>query len=135
MKLKPYIDFLVDVEVLGEYEVPEYSAETKQSIINDFADVFANEPDEILSRYIDELLETAEWREVRIFPNPEIMCVHVQASFPNGEGAMIPVQVFALWDCWYRLISWSVLVDDCGHKDLDPEMQFNQISEREGDND
>ena len=110
IKLKSYSDFFKDVEAEGEFKCFDYSDEVKKEIIDDYRKVFAYERMELLSYFIDEVVETARLLEVRIFPKNELMYIRAEVRFRGSKGRLgKPYHLLTLWDCFHDLKSYTFI--------------------------
>lgn len=108
-KYMSYEDFSKFLVAQGEFECFDYPDETKKAIIGDFVPVLTRSGDP-LSAQLEDILATAQLREVRIFPKEEWMYVRVCVRFldSNAEWGE-PFQLAALWDCFNMLKGYTFI--------------------------
>ena len=107
-KFKTYKEFFKDVEAEGEFVCYDYDDDVKRSIIGDFEPVLQGESDDPLKCALEDILATAQLREVRVFPKNEFMYVRAEVKFVNGNGEWSePYQLLALWNCFNDLKAYT----------------------------
>jgi len=113
-KFKTYKEFFKDVEAEGEFVCYDYADDVKRSIIGDFEPVLQGEKDDPLKCAIEDILSTAQLREVRVFPKNEFMYVRAEVKFVDVDGCWSePYQILAFWDCFNVLKSYTFV---CGEE-------------------
>lgn len=107
-KFKKYQEFFKDVEAEGEFVCYDYPEDVKRSIVGDFEPVLEGETNEPLKCALEDILATAQLREVRVFPKNEFMYVRAEVKFIDADGEWgEPYQILALWDCFNVLKSYT----------------------------
>ena len=106
-KYMTYDQFYKFLRDQGKYDCPHYADDTKRGIIGDFEPVLTRAHDP-LAAFIEDILATAELREVRTFPKEEWMYVRVAVRFLNKDAEWgKPFQIVALWDCFKKLQGYT----------------------------
>ena len=101
--LMSYDDFFAMLERQGEFKSFEYDEATKAAIIADIADVLEGSGDP-LETHLEDILATAELKEVRVYPKDEIMYVRVIVRFLTETAEWsVPYQMLAAWDAFKKL--------------------------------
>ena len=122
-KLKSYDDFFGMLEKLGEFKSYDYSDETKREIIEDFLPVLENTGDP-LETHIEDILATAKFKEVRVYPKDETMYVRVEVQFltETAEWSQ-PYQMVAAWDSLFQLKGYTFPVGKGRRTELPIELE------------
>lgn len=107
VKLMSCSDFFAMLDRKGEFESFEYSAETKRSILDEFGPVLEGSGDP-LEDNMEDILATAELKEVRVYPSDETMYVRVMTRFLDDTAQWSePYQMVAAWDCFHNLQGYA----------------------------
>ncbi len=101
--LMSYDDFFAMLDEQGEFQSPAYDDETKESIIAEFLPVLKGSGDP-LETHVEDILATAELKEVRVYPKGELMYVRVMVRFLTETAEWSDLyQMLAAWDCIHDL--------------------------------
>ena len=96
-------DFFAMLDEQGEFQSPAYDDATKEAVIADFLPVLKGSGDP-LETHIEDILATAELKEVRVYPKDELMYVRVVVRFLTETAEWsTPYQMLAAWDCFKNL--------------------------------
>ena len=106
-KYMTYDKFFKLLRDQGKYDCHRYDDDTKRGIIEDFEPVLTRAHDP-LATFLEDILATAELREVRTFPENEWMYVRVAVRLLNKDAEWgKPFQIVALWDCFKKLQGYT----------------------------
>ena len=101
--LMSYDDFFAMLDEQGEFQSFDYDDATKESIVSDFLPVLQGSGDP-LETHLEDILATAELKEVRVYPKDELMYVRVMVRFLTETAEWsAPYQMLAAWDCFKTL--------------------------------
>ena len=101
--LMSYDDFFAMLDEHGEFQSFDYDDATKESIVSDFLPVLQGSGDP-LETHLEDILATAELKEVRVYPKDELMYVRVMVRFLTETAEWsTPYQMLAAWDCFKNL--------------------------------
>ena len=110
-KYMTYDQFYKFLRDQGKYDCPHYADDTKRGIIGDFEPVLTRAHDP-LAAFLEDILATAELREVRTFPKEEWMYVRVAVRLINKDAEWgKPFQIVALWDCFKKLQGYTFVAE------------------------
>lgn len=119
MALMSYDDFFAMLDEQGEFNSFNYDDATKEAIISDFLPVLQGSGD-MLETHLEDILATAELKEVRVYPKDELMYVRVMVRFLTETAEWSdPYQMLAVWDCFNNLKGYAFPVGK-GHRNEFP---------------
>ena len=106
-KYMTYDKFFKPLRDQGKYDCHKYGDDTKRGIVEDFEPVLTRAHDP-LATFLEDILATAELREVRTFPKNEWMYVRVTVRLLNNDAEWGKTfQIVALWDCFKKLQGYT----------------------------
>ena len=107
MKLMSCADFFAMLGELGEFKSFKYDDMEKKSIISGFDPVLSGS-DDPLRTHIEDILETAVLKEVRVYPKDEVMYVRVEVRFLTDTAEWSrPYQMLAAWNGANSLLGYA----------------------------
>ena len=113
--LMSYDDFFAMLDEQGEFQSFDYDDATKESIVSDFLPVLQGSGDP-LETHLEDILATAELKEVRVYPKDELMYVRVMVRFLTETAEWSDsYQMLAAWDCFKNLKGYAFPVGK-GHR-------------------
>ena len=103
----PYEDFFALVRRLDEYECKSRSDEDKREIINMMDHVFTY-PNDPLAAWLEDILATAQWRELRFYPYEDSTYIRVEVKLLDANAEWRgPYQLLVVWCCSCILDAWT----------------------------
>ena len=103
IRLMPYDDFFAMLDEHGEFRSFDYPDATKEAIVADFLPVLLGSGDP-LATHIEDILATAKVKDIRVYPQDEIMYVRVEVRFLTETAEWsTPYQMLAAWDSFNDL--------------------------------
>ncbi len=132
VKLMSYSDFFAMLDEQGEFKSFDYDDETKAEIVGDFLLVLEGSGDP-LETHIEDILATAELKEVRVYPKDEVMYVRVMVRFLSEMAEWSrPYQMLAAWDCFNDLKGYTFPVGKGSRDELPIELENPEnVAQRE----
>ncbi len=113
--LMSYDNFFAMLDEQGEFQSFDYDDATKESIVSDFLPVLQGSGDP-LETHLEDILATAELKEVRVYPKDELMYVRVMVRFLTETAEWSDsYQMLAAWDC-FKILKGYVFPVGKGHR-------------------